>query len=155
MPVTTIFLDVKSASFYLKGDDCATEQQRLLLLVRNTSPSQLVDHEKNDLRTARWAVWIERNCTSEIVRGESLGEVTYNARSSAISCSAHIQMVEDSFDALCSIIQAGTREIEINIVIDGVDSVGDDDLWDPTVNSSLPVLSFEFCVSFPVPHSDD
>jgi hypothetical protein len=155
MSVTTIFLGIKSANLYLKEANSEPEEQSLLLLARNTSPSQFLDHEKNDLRAVNWAVWIEKNSTPEIVRGENLGKVTYTARVSSISCSVHIQMIEDSFDALCSIIQTGNRKIELEIVADGVDSVGDDKLWDPTTNLFLPVLSFRFCISFPVLHSDD
>jgi hypothetical protein len=154
MTVTTIFLDVTSANLYLKGDN-SDFNQSFLLLARNTSPSQFLDHEENDLRTVRWAVWIERNSTAEIVRGETLGAVTYTARSNSPGCSVRVPMIEESFDVLRSIIQTGNREIELNVVVDGVDSVGEDDSWDPTTNPSLPVLSFEFCVSFPVPCSED
>lgn len=156
MSVVTIFLDITSANLRITDRNSESDGLTLFLLAESSFVRPFFDHEGNDLCTANWGVWIDRNDTSEIGQDQVLGCLTYDdVQSGPPGCTISIHMAEDSFAALYSVIQAGDKKIEVSITVDGVDSNEDTRFWNPIINPSLPVFSFEFCVSFPVPGSED
>ena len=154
MSVETLFLETKSATLFLAGETDELEKQTILLLVNNTSPIALLDQDGRDLRSAQWAVWIERSGESNEPRGASLGKVTYADGSGGKKYTIHLQVAERNFDALLAGIQGGEMETDLTVRVRGTETEGTESIWRHSSTPALTVASYDFGITLPTKRRD-